>query len=68
MSTPLTAVNQHRGTALYASVEYYEEYIHQQRMLLEHQLEIVGERRPSHNYLAARGQGREAIVHAQLTP
>lgn len=40
--------------------------IHQQRMLLEQRLEQAGERRPLHTYLAARGLGREAIVHAQL--
>jgi SAM-dependent methyltransferase len=40
--------------------------IHQQRMLLEQRLELAGERRPLHSYLAARGLGREAIVHAQL--
>jgi 2-polyprenyl-3-methyl-5-hydroxy-6-metoxy-1,4-benzoquinol methylase len=41
--------------------------IHQQRMLLEHRLELAGERRPLHEYLAVRGLGREAIVHAQLS-
>lgn len=42
--------------------------IHQQRMLLESRLELAGERRPLHAYLAARGLGREAVVHAQLAP
>jgi SAM-dependent methyltransferase len=40
--------------------------IHQQRMLLEGRLEQAGERRPLHGFLASRGLGREAIVHAQF--
>jgi hypothetical protein len=33
-------------------------------MTLEARLEALGERRPFHAHLAARGLGREAIVHA----
>lgn len=39
--------------------------IHRKRMLLEDRLEQAGERRPLHAYLASRGLGREAIVHAR---
>jgi SAM-dependent methyltransferase len=38
--------------------------IHGRRMALETRLEAAGERRPFHTHLAARGLGREAIVHA----
>lgn len=38
---------------------------HARRMRLELALEALGERRPLHRHLAARGLGREAIVHAR---
>lgn len=38
---------------------------HTRRMRLETELETLGERRPFHRHLAARGLGREAIVHAR---
>jgi SAM-dependent methyltransferase len=38
---------------------------HRRRMRLETALERLGERRPLHRHLAARGLGREAIVHAR---
>jgi SAM-dependent methyltransferase len=38
---------------------------HGRRMRLELALERLGERRPLHRQLAARGLGREAIVHAR---
>jgi SAM-dependent methyltransferase len=38
---------------------------HRRRMQLELALERRGERRPLHRHLAARGLGREAIVHAR---
>jgi SAM-dependent methyltransferase len=38
---------------------------HGRRMALERQLEALGERRALHAHLAARGVGREAIVHAR---
>jgi SAM-dependent methyltransferase len=41
--------------------------VHQRRMALEAQLETLGLRRTFHAGLAARGIGREAIVHARLT-
>jgi hypothetical protein len=38
---------------------------HARRMLLESHLESQGLRRPFHDLLAARGVGREVIVHAR---
>jgi SAM-dependent methyltransferase len=38
--------------------------VHKRRMTLEHNLERAGMRRSLHAYLAERGLGREAIVHA----
>jgi SAM-dependent methyltransferase len=38
---------------------------HGRRMVLERRLEEIGERRPWHHHLAARGLGREAIVTGQ---
>ncbi len=40
--------------------------IHDKRMLWETRLEEIGERRPMHEYLAARSLGRHAIVHAKI--
>jgi SAM-dependent methyltransferase len=40
--------------------------VHARRMNLETRLEQLGLRRDLHRYLAARGLGREAIVHAKL--
>ena len=40
--------------------------VHQRRMRLEAALEPLGLRRALHDHLAARGLGREAIVHARL--
>ena len=39
---------------------------HQRRMTLESRLEPLGQRRDLHDLLAARGVGREAIVHARV--
>ncbi|MFL5883908.1 MAG: class I SAM-dependent methyltransferase [Thermoleophilaceae bacterium] len=41
--------------------------MHHKRMRLEHELEGLGMRRPYHEYLAAHGVGREAIVHGRMT-
>lgn len=41
--------------------------VHQRRMRLEPELELLGMRRPFHAYLAEREAGREAIVHARLS-
>ena len=40
--------------------------VHARRMTLETALEPLGLRRPLHEHLAARGLGREAIVHARV--
>jgi spore coat polysaccharide biosynthesis predicted glycosyltransferase SpsG/SAM-dependent methyltransferase len=40
--------------------------VHRRRMALETALERLALRRPLHQHLAARGLGREAIVHARL--
>jgi spore coat polysaccharide biosynthesis predicted glycosyltransferase SpsG/SAM-dependent methyltransferase len=40
--------------------------VHRRRMALETHLEALSLRRPLHAHLAARGLGREAIVHAKL--
>lgn len=42
--------------------------VHRRRMNLETRLEQVGLRRELHRHLAARGVGREAIVHGKLGP
>ena len=42
--------------------------VHRRRMALETRLEGLGMRRELHAFLAARGAGREAIVHAKLRP